>query len=412
MKVNDTLDRFLDRAFDAAHLDREMARLLRVPKREVSFELPIITQDGNLRLFRGYRIQHSESRGPFKGGMRFHPALDLDHARALASVMTWKTAVVDIPFGGAKGGIDCDPHLLSPADLEVLAKRMTERLVQLIGPDIDILAPDVGTGEREMAWVFEEYSKFHSSEIGVVTGKPVSVGGSYGRREATGRGVAWVTGWAADEIGLDLQNATIAIQGFGKVGTHAALDLVAAGAKVVAVSDSSGGLYQADGLEISRLVDACAGFDAPPIAQVDIGGEAITNRDLLELDVDVLVPAALESAIDADIAKDVRARLVVEGANLPVTADADEILAERGCEVIPDIVANAGGVIVSYLETVQNRQRYRWKAERVDEEMRDILHTAWQTVRKRAVEKSLSYRDAAYRIAVERVIEAVERRGF
>jgi glutamate dehydrogenase (NAD(P)+) len=405
-------DTFLDAALDRLELTPSMRQLLRGPYREVMVELPLVREGGELRVYAGYRVQHDNARGPFKGGLRFHPSVDMDHFRALAAVMTWKTAVADIPFGGAKGGIDCDPHELTASELETLTKRFTERMDEVIGPNRDIPAPDVGTGSRQMAWIFDAYAVRHGYEPGVVTGKPIQLGGSLGRTEATGRGVSMVTAWACEEEGLELGSAAVAIQGFGNVGSHAARFLAGLGARVVAVSDVHGGLYRERGLDIDALFEARARDGELPIAEAGVPGEPVSNDDLLTLDVDVLIPAAIESVLHGGNAGDVRARLVVEAANLPSTCEAHAILVERGVPVIPDILANAGGVIVSYLEWVQNRERMRWDVERVNGDLERILGRAWREVRGRAREEGVDYRLAAYELAVSRVQEAIELRGF
>ncbi len=408
-----TCESFLERAFDLLDLDDDRRQLLRAPYREIRLELPLRRLDGSIKLFYGYRVQHDHSRGPFKGGLRFHPDVDLDHFVALATLMTWKTALLDLPFGGAKGGVDCDPHELSPGELETLTKRFTERLDGFIGPDLDICAPDMGTGPREMAWILESYSKRYGYAPGVVTGKPVALGGSLGRFEATGRGVALVTRWAIEERGDDLKKMRIAIQGFGNVGSHAALFLHQAGAKVVAVSDAGGGLRRDDGLDIENLREALGREDGPAsLNEIDGEGERIGNEDLLALDVDVLIPAALGGVITADNAGRIRAPLIIEAANLPVTCAADPVLRERGTTIIPDILANAGGVTVSYLEWVQNRIRYRWDEERVNRELEEKMRSAWDDVARRVSRDGLTHREAAYLAAVARVLAAIEMRGF
>lgn len=404
---------FLDEALDHLGFGEEVDYLLRFPSREVRFELPLRRSDGSLAVLSGYRVQHDSSRGPYKGGLRYHPDLDLDHSRELARVMTWKTALVDVPFGGAKGGIACDPSRYDDAELEVLTKRLVRRLMPILGPDLDIPAPDMGTGPREMAWIFEAYSQHHGDEPAMVTGKPVELGGSPGREAATGRGVAQIAAEAAAVEGIDVDGMAVAIQGFGNVGGHAAEFLRDRGAAIVAVSNSNGGLFRGDGLDVDALAAARrkAGGDFD-LASAGIAGESIGNAELLALDVDVLVPAAIGGVLDEEAAGEVDARLVVEGANMPTTPDGAAVLAERDIPVVPDILANAGGVTVSYLEWVQNRQRYRWSEERVNDELAGVLGRAWSEVRQRAEEEEVSYRLAAYAIAVERVEEATALRGF
>ncbi len=408
---------FLDQALRGLGASPEQRTLLKGAHREIKVELPIRRDDGELAVFSGFRVQHDNSRGPFKGGLRFHPDVDVEHFRGLASVMTWKTAVVDIPFGGAKGGIDCDSHELSRQELEVLTKRFTDKMEIVLGPNRDIPAPDVGTGPREMAWILDQYSKSNGYEPGVVTGKPIQLAGSPGRVEATGRGVAMLTAWACEAHDVDLDGATVAIQGFGNVGSHAARFLAERGAAVVAVSDARGAVHRETGLDVPALLERKrqeeenrGGYVS--LQELDVEGEPITNAQLLTLDVDVLVPAAIEGVLHAGNADDVAAGLVVEAANLPTDCEAAATLDERGIPVVPDILANAGGVTVSYLEWVQNRERYRWAEERVNEELESFLRRAWEQVRDTAREEGVSYRLAAYRIAAERVMEATRLRGF
>jgi glutamate dehydrogenase (NAD(P)+) len=381
---------------------------LKTPYREVMVEIPLIDQDGEIRTFHGYRVQHNNARGPMKGGLRYHPAVDLDEARALASLMTWKTAVVDIPYGGGKGGIDVDPRTLSPGQLERITRTFIERIHQFIGPNQDIPAPDVNTDEQVMAWIVDEYSKFVGFTPAVVTGKPLEVGGSPGRISATGRGVAVVAERAAADLGLSLDGATVAVQGFGNVGSWSARFLRDMGARIVAVSDVDGAIRDPGGLDVNRLVEITGGGGS--VITYD-GGERIDNDDLLELDVDVLVPAALGGVIHRWNARHVKAQLVVEGANAPTTPAADAILEERGITVIPDILANAGGVTVSYFEWVQNLQQFRWTEEKVDEELTTIMRRAYDGVRDTAREHGVSFRTAAFMVAIQRVAKAVQVRG-
>lgn len=408
---------FLDQALERLGAGEEQRTLLSGPYREIKVELPIRRDDGELAVFAGYRVQHDNSRGPFKGGLRFHPHVDMEHFRGLASVMTWKTALVDVPFGGAKGGIDCDTHELSRQELEVLTKRFTDKMEVVLGPNRDIPAPDVGTGPREMAWILEQYSKTNGYEPGVVTGKPIQLAGSPGRVEATGRGVAMLTAWACEEHDLELEGATVAIQGFGNVGSHAARFLAERGARIVAVSDARGAVHDVDGVDVDAVLERKRESEEReggyvPLRELGVEGDEITNEELLTLDVDVLIPAAIEGVLHTGNVEDVRAGLVVEGANLPTDCDAARALDERGVPVVPDILANAGGVTVSYLEWVQNRERYRWAEERVNEELETFLRRAWEDVRDTAREEGISYRLAAYQIAAGRVMEATRLRGF
>jgi glutamate dehydrogenase (NAD(P)+) len=407
------LDPFLQPALDQLRVSDEMRYLMTAPHREIKFVLPLRRNDGSLRMYHGYRVQHNQSRGPFKGGLRYHPNASLAHFQDLASLMTWKCALVDVPFGGAKGGIDCDVHELSLHEREVLTKRMIERMDVLLGPDRDIPAPDVGTGEREMAWILEAYAQDNGHEPAVVTGKPVQLGGSFGRSQATGRGVVDVLAWAAEAHGIPLTEARVAIQGFGKVGRNVARFLNQKGACVVAVSDVAGGIYCHEGLPVdSLLAETDDPEHKPRLQDLETCGEKISNEELLMLDVDILVPAAIEDAIHEGNAGQVRAGMIVEAANMPVSKAAEEVLVERDVVVIPDLLANAGGVTVSYLEWVQNRQRYRWSEDRVVNEAGRILRAAWDCVRHRSTEENASYRHAAYLISTQRVKEAIELRGF
>jgi glutamate dehydrogenase (NAD(P)+) len=398
----------LDRAARALRMPEHQQVSLKTPFREVMVELPLHRDDGSVLTFHGYRVQHDNARGPMKGGLRYHPRVQLDEVRALASLMTWKTAVVDIPFGGAKGGIDCDPALLTPKELEYLTRLFVGRIHMLIGENEDIPAPDVNTNPQVMAWIVDEYAKYRGFTPAIVTGKPIPLGGSAGRLSATGRGVAIVTGRAAADAGVELRGATVAIQGFGNVGSWAAHSLAALGARVVAVSDVHGGVFRGDGLDVAALMELATRTGG--IADAE-GVERITNDELLALDVDILVPAALEGAIRADNASDVRARLIVEGANAPITPSADEVLEARGITVVPDILANAGGVTGSYFEWVQNTQRFRWTAARVDEELVRTLTQAYADVRAAAHEFDVPLRLAAFILGVRRVAEATALRG-
>ncbi len=407
-------ERFLEDAFDLLDVAEEMRQLLRSPYREVRFELPLKRDDGSISLFYGFRVQHNQSRGPFKGGLRYHPEVDLEHFVALSEIMTWKTSLLDLPFGGAKGGIDCDPSELSTSELETLTKRYTQRIAMLIGPDHDIPAPDMGTGPREMAWILDAYTHQKGFNPAVVTGKPLDLGGACGRVEATGYGVALLTALAAKAHNLEIEGATVAIQGSGNVASYAARTLAERGARVVALSDRHNGVYNEGGLPVAEVLDAFAKKKQNQEQELEIseGYDGISNQELLELDVDILIPAAIGGVIDGSNAERIKAQLIVEGANMPLTCKGDSILQDRGKLIIPDILANAGGVTVSYLEWVQNRQRYQWSRERVIDELEQRLQNAWQSTCEKAAEQQVPYRLAAYAIAVERIIEAINLRGF
>ncbi|WP_454043110.1 Glu/Leu/Phe/Val family dehydrogenase [Cellulosimicrobium sp. Marseille-Q8652] len=390
--------------------DDGLHQMLATPRREVNVAVPLRRDDGRTVLFHGYRVQHNVSRGPGKGGLRYSPGVDLDEVRALAMWMTWKCALVDLPYGGAKGGVTIDPREHSDAELERVTRRYTSEIMPVIGPERDIMAPDMGTNEQTMAWVMDTYSVNQGYTIpGVVTGKPITVGGSLGRTTATSAGVVHVTSAALAEEDADLSDVSVAIQGFGKVGSHAAAIFAARGARVVAVSDQYGGVHDPDGLDVRGLLEhvgatgSVVGFER---------GEAIANDALLALEVDVLVPAAVGGVLDEDSAGRVRARWVVEGANGPTTAEGDRVLAKNGVTVVPDVLANAGGVVVSYFEWVQANQAYWWTAQEIGEKLEHRMQHAYDEVSSFARREELSLRDAALVIGVQRVAEAHQIRGL
>lgn len=390
--------------------DDGMHAMLATPRREINVAIPLRRDDGSTVLFHGFRVQHNVSRGPGKGGLRYHPSVDVDEVRALAMWMTWKCAVVELPYGGAKGGVAIDPRQYSAAELERVTRRYTSEIMPMIGPERDIMAPDIGTDDRTMAWVMDTYSVNQGYTIpGVVTGKPLEVGGSLGRATATSRGVVHATRAALREAGRDLAGTRIAVQGFGKVGSHAADIYADAGARVEAVSDEYGGVYRAGGLDMPRLLDharstgTVTGFE---------GGDAIANDELLALDVDVLVPAAVEGVISATNADDVKAAWVVEAANGPTTAEADTRLAERGVIVVPDILANAGGVVVSYFEWVQAQQAYWWTEAEIEQRLAERMLHAYDAVAETSRREQVPLRDAALLLSVQRVAEAHRIRGL
>jgi glutamate dehydrogenase (NAD(P)+) len=394
-------------------LDAGMTAILGNPKRELTVHFPVRMDDGSTRVFTGYRVQHNDGRGPVKGGLRYSPRVTLDEVRALAMWMTWKCAVVNLPYGGAKGGVVVDPRALSDAELERLTRRYATEIGILIGPQRDIPAPDMGTDARVMAWIMDTFSMHHGFSIpGVVTGKPLDIGGSAGRLEATGRGVLFVTEEACAARGATLRGATVAVQGFGNVGGVVARLFADAGAKVVAVSDSRGGIHDEAGLDVATLYATrkAGGF----IDRASLGGghREITNAELLELPVDIVVPAALEGQITAANAPRIRAPMIVEAANGPTTPDADEILAARGIHVVPDILANAGGVVVSYFEWVQDMQSLFWDEPEVNERLQRIMRRAFADVSAAAKASGLRMREAAHVVAVKRVVDAIRIRGL
>ncbi|MCC5866802.1 MAG: glutamate dehydrogenase [Wenzhouxiangella sp.] len=407
----ETVNRLFNQAADLLGLSETKRTELTTPYRELMVRLPLLGEDGKVRVYRGYRVQHDNARGPMKGGIRYHPDADLDEVRALASLMTWKTAVVNLPYGGAKGGIQCNPRELSELDLERLTRRFAQRMEGFIGPREDIPGPDMGTNARVMAWMMDEYSKFHGYSPGVVTGKPLELGGSEGRVSATGRGLFFAVERIAPDIGMELNGARVAVQGFGNVGYWAARFLSDAGCKVVAVSDVEGALRCADGLDIEALREV-AEQKGSVIHYDGADCERLHRDDLIASDCDILVPAALGGTIHADNADKIRARLIAEGANHPTTPDADEILIKRGITVLPDIYANAGGVTVSYFEWVQNLQQQRWDAERVDGELREVMNRAYDALNAAAEEFDVDLRTAAFVVAIRRVAEAARLRGL
>ena len=387
-----------------------MRRILLAPFREVTVEVPVRMDDGRIEVYTGYRIQHNGARGPCKGGIRYHPEADHDEVLGLATIMTWKTALMDIPFGGAKGGITVDPKKLSKLELERLTRRFTQRIAIVLGPYRDIPAPDVNTNAQVMAWILDEYSSRQGYTPAVVTGKPISLGGSLGREEATGRGVMYVMEEYARDFGVPLKGGRVVIQGFGNVGSHLARLLdVESHAKVVAVSDVEGGIYNDTGLDVPGLLAHVA--QKRPVSEWK-GGKRITNEELWTVPCEWLVPAALGGVITKEAnAKTIDCKVVVEGANEPTTPTADSILEERGIPVLPDFLANAGGVTVSYYEWAQNLQQYRWTHEQVNKELKATITKAYTAVRDMAKEKAVAFRTAAYGIALQRVAEAERLRG-
>ncbi len=400
----------LDEVAGRLGLDPQVYQHVRHPRRSLIVSVPFQTDSGELEVFTGYRVQHSMTLGPSKGGIRYHPDVDLDEVTALAVLMTWKCALMGLPYGGAKGGVRCDPLKLSPRELERMTRRYASEIHLCIGPDRDIPAPDMGTNEQVMAWIMDTYSMQRGTTVpGVVTSKPVLLGGSLGRVEGTGRGVAYVTAEAMAHLGRPLQGARVVVQGFGNVGSVGARLLHEMGCRLVAVSDLRGGIYHPEGLDIPALLGK---VKAGQWVRQHPGGEVVTNEELLTLPCEILIPAALGGQITAENAGSVHARLVVEGANGPTTAEADRILRERGVFIVPDILANAGGVIVSYFEWVQDLQFFFWKEDEVNSRLRDILLGAFRRTLGLAQREGVDLRTAALMEAVTRVARATKLRGI
>ena len=401
---------YFNSVYQTMKLDETWRAYLSSPKRVLTVSCPIKMDDGRIQVYTGFRCQHNNARGPFKGGIRYDLAVDRDEVMALAMLQTWKNALVDLPFGGAKGGIVCDARKLSMGEKERLTRRYTAEIMPIIGPNHDIPAPDAGTDAQVMAWFLDTYSMMVGYQaLGVVTGKPVSVGGSVGREEATGRGVMNVLRSFLKTQNKQLTDVRVAVQGFGNVGYHTARLLDARGATVIAISERSSGVYDESGIDIEA---AGAYYKSNGTLQGFQGLDEISNEDLLTCDCDVLIPAAMENTIDATIAPHVQAKIVVEGANGPTTPQADQILRDNGVVVLPDILANAGGVTVSYFEWVQGLDNYFWDQKRVQDELQKIMEKAFDAVNAKADEADCDYRTAAYTIAISRVAEACRLKGL
>ncbi len=400
---------YLFEACKRLDFDEQTFRLLAEPSREVRVELPLRCDDGRIEIYSGYRVQHHNARGPYKGGLRYHPTVDPAEVRGLACLMSLKTAVVRVPFGGAKGGINCDPHRLTQRELEAITRAFVEKIHRNVGVNIDVPAPDVGTNAQIMAWFHDEFAKIYGYSPGVVTGKPLIIGGCEGREEATGRGVAIVIQEYAKHRAEPLEDKQVVIEGFGNVGRHAARLLGEMGLKIIAVSDSKGAILNENGLDLDELgthkdsTGSVAGFS---------GAQDITPDELLKLPCDYLVPAALDGTIDAATAKKIKAKVVVEGANGPVTFDADPILKDKNIAVLPDVLASSGGVIVSYFEWVQNLQQLPWEHELVVQRLNEKLGKACQHVFAVATGQECTFREAAYHIAVQEIKDAIWAAGF
>ena len=409
MNAFETVQHYFDRAADKLELDEGTRRHLKMAKREITVEVPVEMDDGRFETLVGFRVQHNNARGPMKGGLRYHPEVDLDEVRALASLMTWKTAVVNIPYGGAKGGICINPRNLSRKERERITRKFVDQIHDIIGPDKDIPAPDMGTDAETMSWFSNQWEKYHGFNPACITGKPVEDYGAKGREEATGRGVGILSFKMLQRLGRRPKDTRVVIQGFGNVGSHAAKYMHESEFKIVGISDVSGGYYNPAGIDIPAALHqtlqqrTLAGFNQ---------ADRVSNAELLELDCDLLIPAALGGVVTAENVGKIKAKYVIEGANGPVDADADEILYNRGVIVMPDILANAGGVTVSYFEWVQNRQYYSWELNRVRQQLDAILSASFEDVWQLANEHDTSLRTAAFMIAIQRVKRSTELGGY
>ena len=388
----------------------DVAEVLRTSYREVQVQIPVTLSDGRIHTFSGYRVQHNGARGPYKGGLRFHPEVDLDEVRALAQLMTWKTAIAGIPFGGAKGGVNCPAESLEEDELQKIARSFMDRIDKVLGPTRDIPAPDVGNNAQTMAWLMDEYGKLHGHTPAIVTGKPISLEGSHGREAATGRGLIYMLREAAPRIGLSASETRIVVQGFGNVGSWAARISAQLGCKVVAISDARGAVRNDQGIDVEALHRHI--YEQGGSITEFSGGEQITAEELFEVPCDVFIPAALGGMIHKGNADLLNCRMIIEGANSPTSPAADEILSDRGIFIVPDVMANAGGVVVSYFEWVQNLQHFRWDEREVNDKLGTIMRRAFRDVAARAEADGVSLRIAGYELGIERVLEAAHARGY
>ena len=396
-------------AADRLDMADDLATVLRTSYREVQVQLPIRLKDGKIHVFSGFRVQHNGARGPYKGGIRYHPEVDLDEVRALAALMSWKTAIAGVPYGGAKGGINVPSYDLEPKEVEQLTRSFIDKINHVIGPTRDIPAPDVNTNAQVMAWMMDEYGKLHGHTPACVTGKPIPLGGSYGREAATGRGLVYCYREAAPQLGLTPPETRVVVQGFGNVGSWAARIMQHLGCKVVAIADHTGAIHSENGIDTEELARYQA--DGGDVGEYD-KADKISMEDFLSTECEVFIPAALGGMIHGDNAEMLNTRIVLEGANSPTTPKADEILAERDITVIPDVLANAGGVVVSYFEWVQNLQHFRWDEREVNDKLGNIMRRAYREVSARAKQDDVSLRVAAYELGLERVLEAAMTRGY
>ena len=400
---------YFDSACERIGLPDDVREVFRSSYREISVQIPVRLQDGKIHVYTGYRVQHNGARGPYKGGLRYHPAVDLDEVRALAMLMTWKTAIAGVPFGGAKGGIDCPGHALTDKELQAVTRSFMDKIEKVLGPNRDIMAPDVNTSAQVMAWLMDEYGKLNGHTPAIVTGKPIPLEGSYGRESATGRGLVYMFREAAPRVGLTPSETTCVVQGFGNVGSWAARILNQLGVRMVGVSNADGAIRSDAGIDPTQL--AAFVSEGGKITEYP-GAEPITPEELFAIPCDVLVPAALGGMIHEGNADAITCRVLLEGANSPTTPAADEILHDKGVFVIPDVMANAGGVVVSYFEWVQNMQHFRWEEREINDKLGNIMRRAYREVDAVAKEKGITLRHAAYEVGIQRVIETAQLRGY
>jgi glutamate dehydrogenase (NAD(P)+) len=402
---------WFDKAAERLGLRDDVANVLMTPYREVSVQIPVTLKDGRIHCFQGFRVQHNGARGPYKGGVRFHPEVDQDEVRALAALMTWKTAVTEIPFGGAKGGVNCDASALAEDELQKVTRSFLDKIEKVLGPTRDIPAPDVGTNAQVMAWMMDEYGKLHGHTPAIVTGKPISLEGSYGREAATGRGVIYMFQEAAKKLDMDPGDCTFVVQGYGNVGSWAARELGDLGGTLVGASDAYGAIQCDNGIDPHALAEHVK--DKGKLTEFDGDGiQEISPQELMALECDVFIPAALGGMIHEANADDMNCSVIVEGANSPTTPKADAILTDKGVTIVPDVMANAGGVVVSYFEWVQNLQHFRWEEEEINDRLGRIMRKAFDAVSSRADDGDVPLRVAAYELGIERVVEAAQTRGY
>jgi glutamate dehydrogenase (NAD(P)+) len=400
---------YFEIAADRLKLADDVRIVFWTPYREVTVQIPVKLSDGKIHVFSGYRIQHNGARGPYKGGVRFHPEVDIDEIRALASLMTWKTAVAGVPFGGAKGGVNCPAHQLDRSEVQKITRSFMDKVEKVLGPTRDIPAPDVNTNAQVMAWMMDEYGKLHGHTPAICTGKPIALEGSYGREAATGRGLVYMFREAAPHLGLSPADTTFAVQGFGNVGSWAARIMQQLGARMVAVSDADGAIRSDEGIDANALSDHIA--QGGVITDLE-GAEAIDADDLVAVPCDVFIPAALGGMIHEGNAERMECKVILEGANSPTTPVADQILRDKDVYIIPDVMANAGGVVVSYFEWVQNLQHFRWDEREVNDKLGTIMRRAYREVSARSREQGIDLREASYLVGIERVVEAAQTRGY